>query len=180
MMNEGGFFFDEWAFDDRGSLAAGEDFAAGYVQCWSVAAGEAVQAFCREGVDDAADSGPVDGSGAHDARFGAGVERAFGKLGRAELPADLGAGETLRVLGRIALGWDGVVPGGDEDLAVFVDDERAEGMRAVVSCRTSQFDCLPQKSQILFDCCLRGHFEFTCFSYSRFGALKAKKGRTRG
>ena len=145
-MDEGGFFFDEWAFDDCGSLAAGEDFATGNIEGWGVAAGEAVQAFCREGVDDAADSGPIDGSGAHGAGFGAGVERAFGELFGAELPPDLGAGETLGVLRRIALRWDGVVARGDEDLAVFVDDERAEGMRAVVSCCARQLDCLTQES----------------------------------
>ena len=98
-MDLSGFLFDEWAFYDGGSLAAGEDFAAGYVEGWGVAADEAVQAFCREGVDDAADSGPIDGSGAHGAGFGAGVEGAFGKLCGAELPADLGAGKTLGVLG---------------------------------------------------------------------------------
>ena len=177
-MDLSGFLFDEWAFDDGGSLAAGEDFAAGYVEGWGVAADEAVQAFCREGVDDATDSGPIDSPGAHGAGFGAGVERAFGKLFGAELPADLGTGETLGVLSGVALGWDGVVARGDEDLAVFVDDERAEGMRAVVSCGARQLDCLPQKSQILFDCRLSRHFDFTCFSYSRFGALKANKRRT--
>ena len=113
VMNKGCFFFDEWAFDDGGSLAAGEDFSAGDVEGWGVAAGEAVQAFCREGVYDAADAGPIDGSGAHGAWFGAGVKRAFGELRWGELSADLGAGETLGVLGGIALGWDGVVAGGD-------------------------------------------------------------------
>ena len=179
-MDLSGFLFDEWAFDDGGSLAAGEDFAAGYVEGWGVAADEAVQAFCREGVDDAADSGPIDGSGAHGAGFGAGVEGAFGKLCGAELPADLGAGKTLGVLGWVALGWDGVVARGDEDLAVFVDDERAEGMRAVRSCRTSQFDCLTQKSQILFDCPLSGHFDVTCISYSRFGSPKGEQRENKG
>lgn len=162
-MDLGCFFFDEWAFDDSGSLAAGEDFAAGDIESWGVTAGEAVQAFFGERVDDAADSGPVDGSGAHSAGFGTGVEGGGGELSRGELAADEGAGEAFGVLGGIAFGRDGVVTGGDDDLAVFVDDERAERMRAVVSCRARQFDCLTQKSQILFDCRLRCHFEFTCF-----------------
>ena len=151
-MDLGGFFFDEWAFDDGGSLAAGEDFAAGYVEgrIFLMAAGEAVQAFCREGVDDAADSGPVDGSGAHGAGFGAGVERAFGELRWDELPPDLGAGETLGVLGGIALGWDGVVAGCDEDLAVFIDDERAEGVCAVGSGCGGEVDGLAKKDVVCF------------------------------
>jgi hypothetical protein len=163
VMNEGGFCFDEWAFDDRGSLAAGEDFAAGDVEGWGVAAGEAVQAFCGEGVDDAADTGPIDGSGAHGAGLSAGVEGGGGELGGGELAADEGAGEAFGVLRRIAFGWDGVVACGDENLAVFVDNERAEGMGTVSSCRTSQFNRLMQENQILFDCRLRSHFEFTCF-----------------
>ena len=159
-MDLGCFFFDEWTFDDSGSLAASKDFAAGYVEgrILFVAAGEAVETFFRQGVDDAADSGPVDGSGAHGAGFGAGVEGGGGELGRGELAADEGAGEAFGVLGGIAFGWDGVVAGGDEDLAGSVDDERAEGMRAVSSCRTSQFDCLVQEGQIL-----KCHFVFTCF-----------------
>jgi hypothetical protein len=65
--------------------------------------------------------------------------------------ADEGAGEALGVLGGIAFGWDGVVAGGDEDLAVFVDDEGAEGMGAVSSGALRQFDGLAKEDQVLFD-----------------------------
>ena len=85
----------------------------------------------RESVDDAADAGPVDGAGAHGAGLGAGVEGAFGEDFVAEELGGLGAGEAFGVLGGFAFGADGVVARGDEDLAVFVDDEAAEGMGAV-------------------------------------------------
>jgi len=78
-----------------------------------------------------ADACPVDGADAHGAGFCAGVEGAIGELRRGEVTADQGAGEAFGMLGGIAFGWDCVVAGGDEDLAVLVGDEGAEGMGAV-------------------------------------------------
>jgi len=135
LVDLGGFFFYEGAEDCGGGLAAGEDFSAGQAEggVFFVAAGQGVEAFFREGVDDSADARPVDGSGAHGAGFGAGVEGAGGELCRGELASDEGAGEAFGVLGGVAFGSDCVVAGGDEDLSVFIDDEGAEGMGAVGS-----------------------------------------------
>jgi len=139
-----GFFFDQGADDLDWSLASGEDFAAGQVEGgnFRAAAGDVNQAFSGEGVDDAADAGPVDGSGAHGAGFGAGVEGAFGEDFVAEELGGFGAGEALCVLGWLAFGADGVVAGGDDDLAVFVDDEGAERMSAVSAGCAGELDGL--------------------------------------
>ena len=143
-MDLGGFFFEMRAGDDGGALAASEDFSAGQVEggVFFVAAGEVVEAVFGEGVDDAADAGPVDGSGAHGAGFGAGVEGAFGEDFVAEELGGFGAGEALCVLGWLAFGADGVVAGGDDDLAVFVDDEGAERMSAVSAGCAGELDGL--------------------------------------
>ena len=133
LVDLGCFFFDQGADDLGWSLASGEDFAAGQVESgnfWA-AAGDVDQAFSGEGVDDAADAGPVDSAGAHGTGLGAGVEGAFGEDFIAEELGGFGAGEALCVLGWLAFGADGVVAGGDDDLAVFIDDEGAEGMSAV-------------------------------------------------
>jgi hypothetical protein len=145
------FFFDERAEDCGGSLAAGEDFAAGQVEggdFWATAS-DVDQAFCGQGVDYATDAGPVDGSGAHGARLSAGVESAAGELRGCELPADQGAGEALGVLGGVAFGRDGVIAGGDEDLAICVDDEGAEGMSAVFAGCPGEVDGLAEEGQVL-------------------------------
>jgi len=157
-----GLFFDEGTFDLSGALAAGEDFAAGQVEggVFLVAACETVQTFFREGVDDAADAGPVDGSGAHGARVGAGVEGASGELRRCELAADEGASEAFGVLGGVALGRNGVVAGGDENLAILVDDQGAEGMGAVSAGGSGELDCLPEKGEILVGDGVLGHGSF--------------------
>ena len=126
-------------------MASGEDFTAGEIEGWIffVAAGEAVETLFGERVDYAADSGPVDGSGAHGARLGAGVEGAFREDFFAEELAGLGAGKALGVLGGVAAGADGVVARSDDDLAVFVDDEGAEGMGSVGAGCAGEFDGLP-------------------------------------
>lgn len=129
-VNFGGCFFDEGADDLGGSLASGEDFAAGQVQGgnFRAAANEVHQAFSRKGVDYSTDASPVDGAGAHGAWLGAGVESVAGEPRGRELPADLGAGEALGVLGGIAFGRHGIIARGDYDLAVFIDDEGTERM----------------------------------------------------
>ena len=152
LVDFGCFFFDQGAGDLDGSLAAGEDFSAGQVQSrvFGIAAGLLEQAFFRQSVDYAAYADPVDGSGAHGAGFGAGVEGAFGQDFFAEELGGLGAGQALGVLGRFAFGTDGVVAGGDEDLAVFVDNDAAERVGSVPPCFASQVDGLAEEGQVLF------------------------------
>jgi len=150
-VDEAGFFFEVGTGDCGGALASGEDFAAGEVEgrIFEVAAGEVEEAGFGEGEDDAADACPIDGAGAHGAGFGAGVEGAEGEFGRGEALACLGAGEEFGVLGWVA-GWrDGVVAGGDDDLAVFVDDEGAEGVCAMGARGAGEFDGLAEEDQVL-------------------------------
>jgi hypothetical protein len=140
----GCFFFDEWAEDCGGPLTSGEDFAAGQVEggdFWA-AAYEVYQAFSRKSVDYAADAYLVDCTGAHGAGLGAGVEGAFCEDFIAEKFCGFGAGQALGVLGGFAFGADGVVAGCYEDLAVLVDDKRAEGMGAMGAGCASELDCL--------------------------------------
>jgi hypothetical protein len=158
----GGFLFDLGADDLGGSLASGEDFAAGQVQGgnFRAAANEVHQAFSREGVDYSADACPVDGAGAHGAWLGAGVESVAGEPRGRELPADLGAGEALGVLGGIAFGRHGIIARGDDDLAVLIDDEGAERMSTMGAGCVGELDGLAQESEILFGCRVLGHSSF--------------------
>ena len=133
-----------------GVAGSGQEFAAGDAQGWGFWAGEGVEGAGGERVDDAADAGPEDGSAAHGAGLGAGVEGGGGQLRRGELTAYEGAGEAFGVLGGVASGWDGVVAGGDEDFAFAVDDEGAEGVGAVGAGGGGEVDGLAEVGQVLF------------------------------
>jgi hypothetical protein len=86
---------------------------------------------------------PKDRACAHRTRLGAGVERAALE----EVLFEAGARQThqvrLGVAGDVALGPDGVL-GLEHDVAVLVDQERAERVVSVLAGTACELDCSPQ------------------------------------
>ncbi len=124
------------------SLAASEDLAAWQVECrvFDMTARVTQKAGLGKGKNNASYTRPVDGSRAHRAGFGAGVEGAGGEFGVGKELSRSSAGEQFGMLGWISGGSHGIVAGLDYDFSGSVDNKRAEGMTPIGAGFASQFD----------------------------------------